>query len=440
VTTSLTFVIPTRNRAQLAERAVRALLEERRDEVRVVVSDNSTEEAQATRLAAFCRGTQDPRLICMRAPRLTMPAHWDWALERVLERSDTSHISIHYDRKVLKPRQVGLLLDAIARHPAHVVTYSIDQVLPAPPGWALWQPPTTGRIYEIETARVLGMVSEGRIAEMGHAFPLLSNCAVPRAVLDRIRARFGDICNSTGPDAAFTFRHGALEASYLHLDRSLGVIDSLDRSNAAGYLGGTSTDFEDFKRAWGNQPWLDAVPIPGLNLGWNMLFHEYELVRRTVGRDRFPPISEAGYADGLAHGLKYIDDPDRRREYTALLKAHGWRPEARRVPSPPSADRQIDPPPASRARRLLRAAEARIVAEAGQGLRGRLLVAASGITPDRINGLTFRSERSALRFALRRIRRTSPLHPGLDWILEGDASRYDAGRPATPDHPWLSAI
>jgi hypothetical protein len=404
---SLTFVIPTRNRADLAELAVAALLDEPGDELRVVVSDNSSDEPQAVRLAGFCHARGDARLTYLRAPDLTMPAHWNWALEQALARVDTSHFSIYYDRKLPKPGHMRHLLDAIARQPEHVVTYTIDQVNAQPPRWVLWQTPSTGRVYEVETARVRQMVSEGRIAEMGHAFPILSNCAVPRPVLEKISARFGDICDSTGPDAAFTFRHCALEKSYLHLDRSLAVIHASGRSNGAGYLSGKRTDFEDFKRAWGDRPWLDAVRLPGLNLGWNMLFHEYELVRRAVGGDSFPPLSTAGYLDGLAYGLAYVEDARLRGEHEALLEAHGWRR--------PQADERATTP-----KRLLLGSRAQAAADARRQSVVLFLASAFGIMPAHITGFTFGSERRALRFAMKCPRRCSAHHAGLDWLLEGD--------------------
>jgi hypothetical protein len=402
---SLTFVIPTRNRADLAEVAVAGLLDEPGDELRVVVSDNSTQEQQAQRLAAFCHGRSDPRLTYLRAPDLTMPAHWNWALEQALARADTSHFSIHYDRKLAKPGQMRHLLDAIARHPDHVVTYTIDQIHTPPPRWVLWQPPTTGRVYEVETARVRRMTVEGRIAEMGQAFPVLSNCAVPRPLLEKIRGRFGDICDSTGPDAAFAFRQSALETSYLHLDRSLAVIHGASRSNGAGYLSGKSTDFEDFKRAWGDRAWLDAVPLAGLNLGWNMLFHEYELVRREVGGEAFPPLSKTGYLDGLAHGLGYIEDPGLRRQHEELLESHGWRK--------PEAGERGAPAPTWR----VLASRARAAAVAGRQSLVLFLASTFGIMPQHITGFRFRSESQALRFALKCPRRCSAHHEYLDWLV-----------------------
>jgi hypothetical protein len=328
-----------------------------------------------------------------------MPTHWNWALEQTLAGCDSTHLSVHYDRKVPKPGRMRLLLDAIERHPDRVVTYTVDQVNEQPPGFVLWQPPCTGRLYEIPTARVWEMASEGQIAEMGHSFPILSNCAVPRQVLADIRQRFGDICNSTGPDAAFTFRFCALAESYVHLDASLSIVYATYRSNGAGYLSGNPTDYVDFRRTWGDRPWLDVVPLPGLDLGWNVLFHEYELVRREVGDPGIPPLSTQGYLHGLAHGLRYVEDGARRAELEAVLERQGWRGEAEPAGAP-----------------AVRTLRSRV-----GGLRRRksvvlFLASTLGVKPAHITGFTFPTEDEAIEFASRYPRREVAHHEGLDWF------------------------
>lgn len=55
-------VVPTRNRADLARKAIRSVLDQREADVRVLVSDNSTSEAELEELAAFCDALKDERL------------------------------------------------------------------------------------------------------------------------------------------------------------------------------------------------------------------------------------------------------------------------------------------------------------------------------------------------------------------------------------------
>ena len=402
MSTSITLVIPTRNRAELAMAAASGLLAQGGDDLRVVVSDSSPDDEQAGRLSAFCEGLGESRLTHLRAPDMPMPTHWNWALEQALARNDTTHFSIHYDRKLPKPGQWRHMLDAIAKDPDRVITYTIDQIIGVAPHVSVWLTPWTGETYEIATARVLQMASEGRIPELGQAFPILSNCAVPRAAFEEMRRRFGDICDSTGPDAAFLFRLCALEDSYLHLDRALGVTYANHRSAGLGYLTGRKTDYEDFKKAFGDRQLLHAVALPELDLGGNFLLHEYELVRREVG-DRFPPLTSEGYLNGLAYGLDYVADPVRREAYTKALVSHGWRPP-------------VSAAPAGRAsvRRVLRR-RAGTVAK-----RSRLLLqlaSIAGAIPEP-NGFTFTTEERALRFAKRRRRRPTTHNPLLDPLLE----------------------
>ena len=56
---------------------------------------------------------------------------------------------------------------------------------------------------------------------------------------------------------------------------------------------------------WGHRPWLDAAPILGLNMGQNVLFHEYELVRRVTDDPEFKPIEMRGYLRELGHSLPW---------------------------------------------------------------------------------------------------------------------------------------
>jgi hypothetical protein len=180
-----------------------------------------------------------------------------------------------------------------------------------------------GRVYAIPTSHILTMTAEGKITEIGQAFPWLSNCTVPRAVFTRLLERFGSICDSTTPDSCFAYRFCATHDRLLHFDRAIGILYGYHRSIGIGYLRGSGGDFDQFMRQWGERPWLDAAPIPGLTLGQNILFHEYELVRRASGMT-LPPIQMPGYLRELARALSWVDDPNRAAEIRAVLRQHGW--------------------------------------------------------------------------------------------------------------------
>ncbi|MFL6859177.1 MAG: glycosyltransferase family 2 protein [Allosphingosinicella sp.] len=314
---SLAALIPTRNRPDLAMNAVRSLKDQGVD-IDLYVSDNSAAEGA---LRAFCEAEG---VTYLRPPaELSMPEHWDWALRQALERSPATHFTLHYDRKFSKPGHWDRIRALADRRPDRLIAFPIDHSSRVPPPLRIWQAPWTGKLYEIETARVALLLATGRVVEAAHALPILSNCVVPRGALDAIAARFGDICNSTGPDSAFMCRFLALEDRYLFADRPTGIVYASERSNGMGYLSGKGGDFADFLDTFGDREWLGAAPLPGLNLGQNMLYHEYEIVRRETG-DRLPPLDRAGVLAELGQALRWVDDPARRAALLERLRREGY--------------------------------------------------------------------------------------------------------------------
>jgi hypothetical protein len=388
----LGIVIPTRNRAELAIMAIRALLDEPCD-LQVLVSDNSTSASEVETLAAFCDAAADPRLIRLRPPReLSMPAHWDWALRQAMERFDGTHFTIHYDRKTFRPGHLALLAGLAARFPDEVITYASDATGDDERRVTLWQPAVTGRLYSIRTQRVAQLFAEGRWADTAQAAPILANCVVPRAVLERIRERFGSYCDSIGPDSCFWFRFSALWDRTLHYDRSLAVLHHGHFGNGYHYQHG---DVAYFRRPFGDVPWLAAAPIPGLDLGLNLLYHEYELVRRETG-DRLPPIDMGGYLRDLASFIPVLPDESTRAEMLAVLRQHGYT-------EPPSAGLSWKQ---RLGRRLVRLAAYRF----GRGPHG-------------FSVLKFRSGAEALDYALTHPR---PFVPKSDYLAALEPELCDA--------------
>lgn len=323
--TTIAAVVPTRDRASLAMEAIRSL----RDQdcaIEIFVSDNSPSPDAALR--DFCRAGD---VHYLHPPReMPTPAHWDWAVREAMTRSAATHFTVHYDRAVTKPRHLGIVHAIASRWPDRVITWSRDYVADTPPPLRLWQAPWTGNVYELRGERVVRLTAAGRAGAItSHALPLLSNCLTPRAVLSDVITRFETLCASTSPDSCFAYRFFSLHQSYLHVDRPLGVLHAPHRSTGLGYLRGRGGDFDDFLWLWGDRPWLDAAPIPGINLGMNMLYHEYELVRRATG-EQFPPIDRNAYLRDLAAALPLVADDQTRADLRRVLVEEGWRDSATR--------------------------------------------------------------------------------------------------------------
>lgn len=345
---TLGFVIPTRHRPEMAMAAVRALLAQ---DCIVVVSDNSSREDDVRQLRELCDAAAGPRLLYLRPPEeLAMAAHWDWALEQALARTAATHFGVHYDRMVTKAGGVEQLARACARHEETLIRYACDYTYASGGGFVGWQYPATGDDVEVRTARIVELTARGTLSTIGYTWPILTNCMVPRAVFERIRARFGTICDSATPDGAFLYRFCALADRYVFLDHPLTVMYGYGLSHGQAYLRRRATSTQqDHVALWGGRPWLEAAPIPGLDLGLNIIFHEYNLVQRAAG---FPPLDRDGWLGELARGLPYLEDPQELAKMRALLAEHGWREEPAPPPPPP-------PPLWRRALRRLRRGKAR---------------------------------------------------------------------------------
>ena len=318
-------VLPTRNRADLAIAGCNALLEQQEPAVHVYVSDNSTSAEHVAQLADFSRRCDRTRLSYLRPPEpLAMGAHWDWALSGLLDSSDATHYVLQYDRRIMKPHHLLYVTELMRRFPDTVVTWPFDQIQIDGEKRFVTQYCWDGRCYAIRTARVAELTSAGRVVQMGFSFPFLSNCLVPRDVLVAIRRRFGDVCHSTGPDSCFTYRLCTVRDRYIHFDRTLAVAYAMERSAGWGYFTGGGGDFKDFSQSLGTESWLHAAPIPGLSLGQNMAYHEYELVRRATGHPAFKPIDPRGYLEDLGLCLHLIGDSERAAELRAILIQYAY--------------------------------------------------------------------------------------------------------------------
>jgi glycosyltransferase involved in cell wall biosynthesis len=375
MTITIAAIIPTRNRTSFAIAAAQSLLAQDVS-IEIFVSDDSTDPDP---LREFCR--TEPRVRYLRPPaELSMPTHWDWAIRQVMELSRATHFTLHYDRRFSKPRIWAEVAAAASRTPDALITFPLDSISHEPPPLRLWQTPWSGKTFAIRTERVAHLVSHGNAVAISHALPLLSNCIVPRAVFDAIVERFGDVCDSTTPDSSFMARFLALYDHYIHFDRATGILYGSTRSTGMGYMRGTGGDFNDYRKRWDDRSWLHAAPIPGISLGANILFHEYELVRRETG-NRLPPLDPAGVMNDLGAGLRWIHDPEMKADLRRILREHGWNGQ--------------DPPPHPR----------RPLVSTLYQLVWTFVARWFGVAPGAITGFAFPDDDAALRYALKYPRR-----------------------------------
>jgi hypothetical protein len=319
----LIVVVPSRNRPETAAAAVRSVLGQGGRGAQVLVSDNSTDADARGRLEAFCAGLEGEGVDYVRPPEpLPMPAHWSWALEQALERSQATHVTYLTDRMVFKPDALADVLSVVAQHPDRVVSYSHDTVDDRRLRAALHPYPWTGRLFEVDATHLLYLSSRGVIRP---PLPRMMNCVVPRAVLDLVQERFGGVFGSISPDFCFCYRCLDLVDSILYYDRTALIQHAMQRSQGASYSRGEDTrDRVDFAGQLGETAMNNAAPVPEFHTIRNAIFHEYCFVKAESRSGRFPEVDPRAYMGAILEDFSQLENPGLRSEQLGVLRDTGW--------------------------------------------------------------------------------------------------------------------
>jgi len=314
----LAVVIPTRNRSDLALRAIGSVLPQLPDGSVVVVSDNSTHEQHKSTLRAYVQGLARDDVLYLRPPDdLTMPAHWEWAFSQVASIPTITHTTVLTDRMIFKQGAIHRLAQLIAESPGSILAYNHDMVddysTPVRLQCAAW----SGTTLEVTSARLLELS-----AAISHdtALPRMLNCIVPVEHLQKIRAVFGNVFDSVAPDYCFAYRTLSQVDSIRYLDEAFLVHGSLARSNAASIARGQSSpDSADFAAKLHGGSLSPAAPVPGFETNANTMISEYELIRRQTGQPKFVPVDMDAYFARIEVEISAIRDPSLSRKMRALL-------------------------------------------------------------------------------------------------------------------------
>ena len=317
-------IIPTRNRADLAINASRSVLSYSGADLRLIVSDNSTNEADISTLSDFCRQQSDPRVSYLRPPQpLAMTEHWEWALQQALRLSDVSHFIYLTDRSMFKPNEVGRIIELARQNPDKVISYDWVTIFDHLSPILVEERTHTGQVIPVTAERLLYLSSRSLIA---NCLPRMMNNCAPRTVLEAIAKRFGSVFASISPDYNFCFRCLEVVDAILYYDAAAYVSYAIPRSNgvsAVGLATPATQDFESQLTLVGGRRSF-AAPEPGFETPANYALHEYCLVKAETGSKKFPEVDRDEYFARNASEAAANHNAQLRNEMKALLKAHGY--------------------------------------------------------------------------------------------------------------------
>lgn len=217
--------IPSKNRPDRLEQAVRSVLDQTIQDFEIVVCDNSDErEAEAT--AAAVRAIGDSRIVYVRTSgRLSMPDNWEHAISH----ARGSYVGILTDRSVFLPFALERARREIETTGVPLVGWFGDSYGRGPEGNDFRRRPRSGQGWLVESRQLLDYFVHGHFKLASKRLPKLMTAVCARSVLDTIRSSpVGRVCPPVCPD----YTSGYLMLA--HTDRLVLIDDALFISCGSG--------------------------------------------------------------------------------------------------------------------------------------------------------------------------------------------------------------
>jgi hypothetical protein len=329
-TPKIVFLIPTRNRAELALRALRAALAGGGEAVQLVVSDNSTDPAHVAQLQEAVR-SMGPRVTYIRpATSMEMTTHWNWAFGEAIRLHAPTHLGVLTDRMVLcSGRAIDRLVTLVGENFDDAITYNIDTFNDIQRPYWLRRKRGSGALEAVSTREFAERSADGNVE---YSLPRLLNCVVPVAQMQKVHEAFGDFCVSISPDYAFAYRYLCVHERCLVWDYAPLVQYTLQRSNGLSIGRGKyeSPDAKDFIRNTGGALRFRHTPLPEILTINNACLDEYEAVRAHPAGRALPAIRMPGYVRILCRDVALVEVPEVRNAFIRALEQHGFAREWRR--------------------------------------------------------------------------------------------------------------
>lgn len=239
-------IIPTRNRSQLAELALRTVIEQDFDSLQVIVSDNSPSPGERQRLRDLIATLSDSRVRLVEAPRaMRMGEHWEWALQFATGR----YVFYLCDDDGFIPDIFRDLHEELSSSEWEVVkvpsmVYQDRSYADQELANTLSFTPRTGDLRVIRSRDVL-------VSAVGHSQDLLAPVPqatfVSRDLYKSMLSRYGTVFPDTpAPDRSCAYMLLACVPLLRYVDRNCHIFGVTDRSigaNAAQYRNETVQEF-----------------------------------------------------------------------------------------------------------------------------------------------------------------------------------------------------
>ncbi len=256
----ITVIIPTRERADVLEHALRTVLAQDHDNLAIIVSDNCS--ADNTREVVHALADERVRYINP-GKRLSMSHHWEFALSHV----EDGWVTIIGDDDGLLPDSIGKVAEIIAHTRARAIRSQTCTYF-----WPSFHNERYGRLRlksassreEMRDSRAWLQKALHGAADYRELPTLYTGGYVHISVVEEIRRRNGGIFyRSCIPDVYSGIAIASVLKDYLHLAYPLGIAGASGHSNGKAFI--------DAKRKGQDQPVSEKAKFLSEE---NISFHE----------------------------------------------------------------------------------------------------------------------------------------------------------------------
>jgi glycosyltransferase involved in cell wall biosynthesis len=263
----LSICVPSRNRQRYFKETVGFLLESARDDVELVLADNSDDPEV---MDTFIAGIRDPRVRYLPSPPQTLSMKDNW--ERCLEAARGRWISVIGDDDLIDPDLVDALKIAIALKPGLEAfgwsSLKYDWVTPEAPLRNV-QVPLDATFHDMPQPllfrRAFRWDDAGVTLTCGFS---VYHSAISRELLERVKARFGGrYFEHPTLDYDNALKNVALGRSFVYCRRPFSVFGTCPESNTSAawsprrFAETIDRIKTEFGRDYEGDPWMKGFPF-----------------------------------------------------------------------------------------------------------------------------------------------------------------------------------
>jgi len=300
--------------------AIKSVLADLSPNIRIIVSDNSTETAQVKMLCEFCEKLDNTDIIYRRPDRpLSLGEHWEWALQQALIDTEVTHVLFLTDRMIFRKGELMRIMSVLQKYPEEVVSYNHDAVFDDSNPVRLVQSSWTGHLFQVSSADLLRLSAQ---MVFHHSLPRMLNCVIPRSTFNIIQSRYGHIFDNIAPDFVLAYRCLDRCEKILFLDSavllhySVGLSTGNNQSKGIVLVEGCKSQEE---RDQFILKMHGMTPIPEICTLTNAMVQAYQLVKSQSKNPKFTDINLALYIQVLEAESTGVVNPQLRDEIRELL-------------------------------------------------------------------------------------------------------------------------